>query len=900
MPAVIPIVVAAAASYGVGSAILAGGVGLLAASATTFTLMGTIVIGTVGAIAAYATSALMNHVTGANKKRSVGSLTVDAQDRTQSIRQAVGPRRMVYGRARVGGTLVYAASSSRRVEDLPTDLFGQPKGADDLRYLHLVTVLAGHIIDGIEGVYINDQIVYRSELDGDGMVSNDSSPFKGKVRIRIYDGRQTTADRFLIAESPDGWTADHKLLGCAYLYVRLEYDQAIFQGGLQNIAALVRGKADIWDPRTGASGYTTNWGLCVLDYLRSPMGMACADDEIDLPSFIAAANLSDERLPIDILVFQPRYTCDTTFTVDRTRREILGDMLSGGAGVLTYVKGRYRLEGAAYTAPTATLTVSDIAGPVKVTTRPPLRDLYNGVKGTFIDPSKGWQAAEFPAVTAPVYEAEDGELLWREIELPVTIDPIRAQRLAKLELLRGRDALSIEVPLQYRAFRFAVRQVLSVTIDYLGLAAKPMRIIEWSFTKAAGTVNVVLKEENAASYAWNFADATIPAPVPDTTLVSPFTVPAPAGLALSEELYVTRAGTGVRTRAILSWSAAAHPFVAGYELQYRRPGAEWRTGAVTLGETTASVDDLAEGAYEWRVRARGTVAVGGWANLLAPIGGLAARPPATITGLGIQTIGGFAFMRWDAHPDIDVRVGGRIEIRHTPDPTAATWAGATSIGDALPGSATFSLLPLKPGTYLVKAVDAGGRYADAAAVITTDAATALGWANVAALDEHPGFAGTCSGTLVDDGILKLGSGGDVDSVPDWDLIPDLDALGGVAASGSYLFSGGMDFGAVKAVRLTSRIKAIVVNQLDQIDSRTAPIDDWTDFDGVAGGEADAWVECRVTADDPAGTPAWSDWRRVDQTEVSARAVQWRAQLRSYDPAFNINVAELSATADEVA
>ncbi|WP_439547864.1 phage tail protein [Falsiroseomonas sp.] len=853
----------------------------------------------VGAIAAYATSALMNHVTGANKKRSAGGLTIDAQDRTQSIRQAVGPRRMVYGRARVGGTLVYVASSSRKVEDLPTNIFGQPQGADDLRYLHLVTVLAGHVIDGVEGVYINDQIVYRSELDGDGMVSNDASPFKGKVRIRIYDGRQTTADRFLMAESPDGWSADHKLLGCAYLYVRLEYDPGVFQGGLQNIAALVRGKADIWDPRTGASGYTTNWALCVLDYLRSPMGMACGDDEIDLPSFIAAANLSDEKVPIDILVFQPRYTCDTTFTVDRTRREILGDMLTGGAGVLPYVKGRYRLEGAAYTAPTATLTVSDIAGPVKVTTRPPLRDLYNGVKGTFIDPSKGWQAAEFPAVTAPVYEAEDGERLWREIELPVTIDPIRAQRLAKLELLRGRDALSIEVPLQYRAFRFAVRQVLSVTIDYLGLAAKPMRIIEWSFTKSAGTVNVVLKEDNAASYAWFFFDATVPAPVPDTTLVSPYNVPAPAGLAMAEELYVTRAGTGVRTRAILSWSPAAHPFVVGYDVQYRAAGEEWRTAAGTAGETSTIIQDLAEGAYEWRVRARTGLAGGTWATLAAPIGGLAAQPPAPITGLGIQTIGGVAFLAWDQHPDLDVLVGGRIEIRHTPSTSGAVWAGATSIGTALPGTSAFATLPLKPGTYLVKAVDAGGRYGDQAAAISTDAATALAFANLATLTEHAAFSGAKTGTVVVSGTLRLGSGGDVDGVSDWDSVPDLDGLGGVAAAGSYAFSGGMDLGAVKAVRLTSRIRATVVNQLDQIDGRAAPIDDWTDFDGAAGGEADAWVECRTTPDNPAGTPTWSDWRRVDQAEVTARGIQWRAQLRSFDPAFNIHVAELSATADEV-
>lgn len=884
MPAAIPVIVAAAASYGASAALTAGVLGFtLQAGSLALAL----VSGAIGAVAAYATSALMNHVTGANKKRRTGSLTAEAQDRTQSIRQAVAPRQMVYGRARVGGTLAYVASSSGAA-------------ADDLRYLHLVTVLAGHRIDGVDAVYVNDETVLLSDLDAFGMVATEGHKLRNRCRVRIYKGDQTEADAALIAESPDGWTADHRLLGCAYLYVRLEYDAEAFQGGLQNIAALVRGKADIWDPRTGGAGFTDNWALCVLDYLRSPMGMACAADEIDLPSFIAAANLSDEAVVADAAGnTQARYTCDTAFTVDRTRREILGDLLSGGGGALPYSRGRYRLEGAAYTAPTATLTVSDLAGPVKVTTRPPLRDLYNGVKGTFIDPSKGWQAAEFPAVIAPVYEAEDGERLWREIELPVTIDPVRAQRLAKLELMRGRDALSIEAPLQYRAFRLAVRQVLSVTIDYLGLSAKPMRIIDWSFSKQAGTINVVLREDNAASYAWSGADAAIPAAAADTTLVSPFALPAPAGLAVTEQLYVSRDGAGVRTRAVLAWSAAPHPFVTGYDVQYRTTGGEWRQAAGSLGEATASVDDVPAGSYEWRVRMRTTVSTGPWATVVAPIGGLAAQPPVAITGLGIQTIGGLAFLRWDAHPDLDVRVGGRIEVRHTPETAGAVWSGATSIGEALPGASTFAALPLKPGTYLLKAVDGGGRYADAATAITTDAATALAFASVATLTEHSAFSGARTGTIVSGGTLRLDGGGDLDAVPGFDAIANLDGLGGVAASGSYAFSGGMDAGSVRRLRLTSRLKAAVSNELDQFDARAASVDEWTSVDGVAGGEADAWVEFRSTPDNPGGTPTWSAWRRLDQSEVLARGVQYRAQLRSFDPSFNIIVTELSATADEV-
>ena len=200
---------------------------------------------------------------------------------------------------------------------------------------------------------------------------------------------------------------------------------------------------------------------------------------------------------------------------------------------------------------------------------------------------------------------------------------------------------------------------------------------------------------------------------------------------------------------------------------------------------------------------------------------------------------------------------------------------------------------------MVKARDAGGRTAADVAAITTSAATALSFANVASLTEHSAFTGAGVDTIVASGTLRLGSLGLVDAVPSFDAIANLDVLGGIAPAGSYAFSGGVDLGVVKSVRLTGRLLANVVNQLDQIDQRPARFDEWTAFDGVAGGECDAWIEVRDTPDAPGGTPVWSAWRRLDQSEARARGFQFRAQLRSFDPAFNIQVAELSAAVDEV-
>jgi hypothetical protein len=873
IPAIIGAVALAAATTVLTNAFVLG----VTLAAGSFALAA--VAGVIGTVIAAGASMLMGAVTN-KKKAAAPDLSSQAQDRKQSIRAPVAPRQVVYGQARVGGVLVYASSSG-----------------EDNRYLHMVSVLACHRIAGVDQIWINDQSIPISAIGADGFAFGSAAGvYAGRVRLRIHLGDQTEADPDLVAESTDGWSAEHRLLGCAYIYMRMEYAEDAFAGGLQSIGAVVRGRADIWDPRYSRTEYSENWALCVLDYLRAPFGMACADDEIDTASFMAAANLSDERLTLADASTQTRFAVGGTFTVDATRREVLSRLLSAGAGALVYVQGRYRLHGGAYSAPTDTLGISELAGDVRVTTRPPRRDLFNAVKGTFVDPAKSWQAAEFPGVLSPAYEAEDGERIWRELELPFTTNAIRAQQLARIELLRGREALTIEAPVQYRGLRYAVWQMLSVTIPDLGLASAPMRIIAWSFDK--GIITLRLREESAAAYAWSHGDATVPALPADTNLVNPFSVPAPAGLAAAEELYATRDGVGLRTRLALSWAPPPYPFVQGYDVQYRPAGGDWLRAPGTLGEAASHIDDLADGAWEIRVRARSAVATGSWANLAVTVGGLAAAAPAAVTRLGLQTIGGMAFLRWDPHPELDVRVGGRFEIRHTPMASGATWADATSIGEAVTGAAAFALLPSKPGTYLIRAFDAGGRTSGDALIAST-AATALSWAAVSTLTEHATFTGTRTNTVVNTGTLRLGSGGDIDGAADFGAIADLDGLGGVAASGSYAFSGGMDLGSVRSVRVASRLLASVVNQLDQVDARASALDEWGDFDGVVGGEADAWVEVRDTQDNPSGSPTWSAWRRLDQAEARARGFQFRAQMRSYDPAFNIHVAELSATADEV-
>ena len=168
------------------------------------------------------------------------------------------------------------------------------------------------------------------------------------------------------------------------------------------------------------------------------------------------------------------------------------------------------------------------------------------------------------------------------------------------------------------------------------------------------------------------------------------------------------------------------------------------------------------------------------------------------------------------------------------------------------------------------------------------------------MQEDTTFPGTHSGTVATDSVLKLAGAMLIDDVPDFDSIATFDATGGALATGTYLFATGIDLGSVTHARLETSLALLTINVNDKIDSRTGLVDDWLDFDGViAGGSVDAWIEARETDDDPSGAPVWKEWKRLAVGDYTCRALQFRCQLRSYDPSYNVHVTRLRVTAKEV-
>jgi hypothetical protein len=400
-------------------------------------------------------------------------------------------------------------------------------------------------------------------------------------------------------------------------------------------------------------------------------------------------------------------------------------------------------------------------------------------------------------------------------------------------------------------------------------------------------------------YDWDTSEESPYDPAPDTDLGDPFLLLPPGAPSVAEDLVETY--TGVVARATVTWARSPSAFADSYQVEYRLADSTgaWAAQA-PVRALRAEILDLAPGRYTIRVKAVSRLgASSAYVERIAEIIGTAGRPIA-VTGLTLQAFGGAAYLQWDQHPELDVQRGGAILIRHTEALTGQSWEDSYSICDPLPGGTTSAVLPLKAGTYLVKARDAGGRESELPASITTKEALLFAFTTLSTITESPTFPGTKTGVAVDASKLQLSGAGMFDTIASLDAVSDLDAYGGFTGAGTYDFSVGADLTSVKRVRITTTLSVTAALITDKVDSRSGNIDDWLDWDGPdAGSAVDVVIEGRETDDDPAGSPTWSEWRRLVAAEYNARGFQFRARLYSNDPAYTPQVSALGVTIKEV-
>ena len=164
---------------------------------------------------------------------------------TVTSKSPTQPHRIIYGTTRVGGTLVYGQTTS-----------------DTNEFLHLVIIYAGHEVDDISSIYLNDDIVSLETLSNDSngipiYTPTSGDQYNGKLLIKKHLGNDDQlADANLVADVTQ-WTTDHKISGKTYLYVKLTFDSDVYPNGVPNISVILKGKK-LYDPR--ATSFTASSG----------------------------------------------------------------------------------------------------------------------------------------------------------------------------------------------------------------------------------------------------------------------------------------------------------------------------------------------------------------------------------------------------------------------------------------------------------------------------------------------------------------------------------------------------------------------------------------------------------------------------------------------------------------
>ena len=740
-----------------------------------------------------------------------------AQDRIQNVRSSTDTHLVVYGTARVA---------------VRPWVFAESTGSDS-RFLHLIGPVAGHEVNDITvlllddeslewGIDINDTTGVVDEEDGDRFSQstrdiNRNGPF---VRVFKHLGESDqAADSTAVSDLPN-WTTAHRGRGVAYIYMRLKYDKTAFQSGVPKTSVIVQGRK-VWDPRdssqdpddTATHVFSNNWALCVLDYLRNrDFGLGATLDEIDLESFITAANISDEQVATGAegspSPTQARYTCDGVIDTGDDPIEIMENLLTAGAGALSYSQGKYHLFAGAFVTPTKTLTASDLAGPIEIQPRLPRANLFNAVRGTYVSPDDNHQPTDFPARTNALYEIEDGgEQIFRDIELPFTQDTIRAQRIAEIVLRKSRQGITVKFPAKLTALNIAVFDTVSVTLDSAGAnfgwTNKTFRVLGFEYSAGLDEGLILsLQEDDATSYDWDGGTALTFDPAPNTTLPNPFSIPAPQNVSFASgdaELFVAGDGT-VRPRIRVAWTLVDNIFVqesGEIEIQYRDAvfggsPIDWddgntQTKVVGGNLTVAFLTDVEDGAtYDIRLRSRTQIGAvsdqdgDDWLQSFQhTVVGKAAKPSAPDTFTVARLADGTRRFAWThVTPPLDLK---GYRIKH--------FTGTTSDWDAMTRLHPTGVLTESPYetnelaagsyTFAIKAVDTSdNESADAVFITATIGDPRLREAVLQRLEHDLGFPGQKINGFVDgDGVLRSasdpGSPGGWDALPDaWDALPD--------------------------------------------------------------------------------------------------------------------------------
>ena len=521
---------------------------------------------------------------------------------------------VIYGEIRKGGIKTYLETTNNN------------------KYMHMIITLAGHEVNSIGDIYLNDEVVSFSGSDG----TVTTSKWDSKVYIKKFTGSSTQnvySTLNSLTYKPTEITSSFRGRGIACLYVRFEYDADTFANGVPLVTAKIQGKK-LYDPRKdntnsayksslGVSTHRQNdpssWqysdepALAVRDYLTSNLGLDAEQSKIDDEMISSAI---DDCVSVGTSGSEENsFKIGGVVTTGSTPEQNINTLLTSLNGTLFYSQGEWKLLAGAYQTPDASVSgnnalgYDDIRGEISIATRFSRRDTVNTVRGTFIDGSSNGRFIEtdYPQQQIPDLSEDNNEVSILDLELPVTTKSAAAQRIAKQILFVGREQITLSADFSLeKAFGIQVGDTIQLSLDRYGWSLKDFRVISWKMSGLDGSapsVNLGLQETSTTAYQWSVtSDEYKQITHNNTNLGDATSGLSISGLATTLASSLQTDGTSM-SRVILSWNAVSSPILRHYEVEWK-PSSLSNYASTIAPNNAIEIEPLTAGTtYNFRVRA---------------------------------------------------------------------------------------------------------------------------------------------------------------------------------------------------------------------------------------------------------------------------------------------------------
>lgn len=540
-----------------------------------------------------------------------------------------------------------------------------------------VTVQAAHKIQGYVQHYLHDEKV---TLDVDGYVRNPSHFVIGStsyVIIRSRLGAQSeTAYSEVSGVFSSIWGAAYRGDGLAStLMMCSTVDQKVYlqvyPNQMPTQSVVLDGNAEVYDPRTGLRGFTTNIALYRLWHLTHAVGGRLSLDDMHLPDWIAAANVCDETVLNREGDVEPRYHGGFWFRANNEPTEV-GRVMDQAAELVVFERpdGKIGVHAGRFVEPDIRLTREDIINAqLDGNTRDSSTVL--AVRGRFVDMHNDFVTAD-AAIYGNPYQTEDDSERTKTLENEAIQSHNHVQRLQKITYIRANarrvSILAHYEPAENVPYRRFVRVHLPPKMEEA--------IVEITATPRLSLKNMTLEFSGIVVPAnlYDFvASVEEGAPPSRPDKVDPSGVPKPTGFTVLIKTEVVSGGATV-AYALASWSLASS--ILSYEFEWEKADLSEpsRSANSNGGDTEVRSQYLVDGAqYRFRLRAWGGGTPSEWTDYIIATATADPTPPAVVSGAAATGGSGQVNFSWVA-PNSPNYAGVRLYLN-----TANSFTGATLV-----------------------------------------------------------------------------------------------------------------------------------------------------------------------------------------------------------------------------